>query len=94
MFLIVYVYLQCLECGGLIFSPNGTIRYPVTNSTHPDNVLNCVWIIQVKLRKVLNVSFEWIDIKKSSVCLFDYVEVRLIQYSVYFFVVPKTNLFF
>uniref|UniRef100_A0A2H8TEF1 Cubilin n=1 Tax=Melanaphis sacchari TaxID=742174 RepID=A0A2H8TEF1_9HEMI len=63
-------------CGGYIDTSNGTIQYPVSNtsSTYPSNS-NCEWTIDVNSSSVINMSFVWIDIEKTNTCSFDYVEI-------------------
>jgi len=38
--------------------------------------MNCAWLIEVHSKRVINISFVWIDIENTKTCLFDYVEVK------------------
>lgn len=69
--------LKRLECGGVLISHNGTIRFPESNSTQEySSNANCAWTIEVNSSLVINLTFIWIDIEKSRECKFDFVEVK------------------
>ncbi|KAF0762933.1 cubilin, partial [Aphis craccivora] len=63
-------------CGGYFDTSNGTLQYPVSNTTatYPSNT-NCAWTIEVNSSRVINISLIWIDIEKTNICSFDYLEI-------------------
>lgn len=73
-----FLMLKYFEgCGGYFDTSNGTLQYPVSNTTatYPSNT-NCVWTIEVNSSRVINISLVWIDIEKTNICSFDYLEVK------------------
>ncbi|KAL5234243.1 hypothetical protein ACI65C_001653 [Semiaphis heraclei] len=64
------------SCGGYFDTFNGTIKFPDSNTslTYQSN-MNCAWTIDVNSSRVVNMSFVWIDIEKSNICSYDYVEI-------------------
>ncbi|KAJ6643397.1 Cubilin like [Pseudolycoriella hygida] len=62
------------ECGGVLNSLSGTIKYPLSD-TSPHEAA-CAWQIQTDESKVLNVTFTKFDLEMSTECRFDWLQIH------------------
>ncbi|XP_032520799.2 cubilin homolog [Danaus plexippus] len=62
-------------CGGVLDSEEGSIVYPLTNTTYKHNA-RCAWVIHTLPDKVINVTFSKFDIEADSECYFDFVQIH------------------
>ncbi|XP_065052552.1 cubilin-like isoform X5 [Rhopilema esculentum] len=63
------------DCGGVFRSNDGLFATPSYPNDYSSN-LDCSWSIIVDEKKVVQLTFEFFDIEKSSgACLYDYVEI-------------------
>ncbi|KAJ6642438.1 Cubilin like, partial [Pseudolycoriella hygida] len=61
------------ECGGVLNSLSGTIKYPLSD-TFPHEAA-CAWQIQTDESKVLNVTFTKFDLQMSTECRFNWLQI-------------------
>ncbi|XP_065577276.1 cubilin-like isoform X4 [Artemia franciscana] len=75
-FHITYASIPAIPgCGGLLTAPEGTVSSP----NHPDSYdhnLVCEWIIRAPVGERLQLQFGEMQLEISTVCRFDYVEIR------------------
>lgn len=68
--------LFCLSkgCGGKLTGSNGTVTSPNYPGNYPTDV-TCVWMIQVKAPKVIELEFKSFDVEHSKKCKYDSLEI-------------------
>lgn len=62
-------------CGGFLQNEEGSIIYPLTNSTYNHNSI-CAWVIQTERDKVLNVTFSKFNLEVSPECGYDFLQIH------------------
>lgn len=73
-----------VECGGFSSKSSGWLSAPKEdNDTMYVNNADCLWILEVFVRKVIKIQFLEMDIEEDMVCEYDYIKVCYIRlYSV------------
>ncbi|CAH0721455.1 unnamed protein product, partial [Brenthis ino] len=62
-------------CGGVLDSEEGSIVYPLSNTTYADNA-RCAWVIHTAPDKVINVTFTKFNLEEHSSCNYDFVQIH------------------
>lgn len=62
-------------CGGVIEAQEGSIVYPLTNTSYNHNV-RCAWVIKTNQDKVINVTFSKFDVEYNPECQFDFLQIH------------------
>lgn len=77
------IYSKCavglssvLACGGQLKAQEGILKYPLINGTYQHRV-NCAWVIETNITKVLNVTFIYFDLETSRECEYDFLQVSI-----------------
>lgn len=71
---ICQVHIQ--QCGGFLDSEEGSIIYPITNTTYAHNA-RCAWVIHTAPDKVINVTFSKFNLENdSSECRYDFLQIH------------------
>ncbi|XP_045763527.1 cubilin homolog [Maniola jurtina] len=64
------------QCGGFLDSEEGSIIYPITNTTYGHNS-RCAWVIHTAPDKVINVTFSKFNLENDSTeCKFDFLQIH------------------
>lgn len=64
-------------CGGVLNALSGTLKYPQSNN-YPRNS-RCAWLIKTNITQVLNVTFTKFDLEESRECIFDWLQVSVMN---------------
>ncbi|XP_072933024.1 cubilin-like [Epargyreus clarus] len=62
-------------CGGVIDEEEGSIAYPISNTTYKHNS-RCAWVIHTKPDKVINVTFNKFNLENHTDCLYDFLQIH------------------
>ncbi|XP_028042901.1 cubilin homolog [Bombyx mandarina] len=63
------------RCGGVLDNNEGTISYPVANTTYNNNA-RCAWVIHTNPDKVINVTFTKFYLESHPDCLYDFLQIH------------------
>lgn len=63
------------SCGGVLDNEEGSIVYPLTNTTYNHNS-QCAWVIHTSPDKVINVTFSKFNLEASPECLYDFLQIH------------------
>ncbi|XP_045491488.1 LOW QUALITY PROTEIN: cubilin homolog [Colias croceus] len=62
-------------CGGVLDAEEGSIIYPLTNTTYRHNT-RCAWVIHTSPDKVINVTFSKFNLEHNAECHYDFVQIH------------------
>ncbi|CAH2083519.1 unnamed protein product [Euphydryas editha] len=62
-------------CGGVLDNEEGSIIYPISNTTYGHNS-RCAWVIHTSPDKVINVTFTKFNLEYHSDCRYDFVQIH------------------
>ncbi|XP_068628109.1 cubilin-like [Battus philenor] len=62
-------------CGGVFNHEEGSIIYPLSNTTYSHNA-RCAWVIHTIPEKVINVTFSKFNLETSPECLYDFLQIH------------------
>lgn len=62
-------------CGGVLDYEEGSIIYPISNTTYSHNS-RCAWVIHTSPDKVINVTFTKFNLEYHSDCRYDFVQIH------------------
>ncbi|XP_049865550.1 cubilin homolog [Pectinophora gossypiella] len=68
-------HVAAKTCGGLLQAEEGSIVYPLTNTTYNHNS-RCAWVIQTDRDKVINVTFSKFNLEANPECLYDFLQIH------------------
>ncbi|KAJ8727244.1 hypothetical protein PYW08_015641 [Mythimna loreyi] len=63
------------SCGGVLDNEEGSIVYPLTNTTYNHNS-QCAWVIHTAPDKVINVTFSKFNLEGSPECMYDFLQIH------------------
>uniref|UniRef100_A0A2A4JDL6 Cubilin n=2 Tax=Heliothis virescens TaxID=7102 RepID=A0A2A4JDL6_HELVI len=63
------------SCGGVLDNEQGSIVYPLTNTTYNHNS-QCAWVIHTAPDKVINVTFSKFNLEASPECMYDFLQIH------------------
>ncbi|XP_013185402.1 cubilin [Amyelois transitella] len=63
------------HCGSILRAEEGSLVYPLTNTTYARNS-KCAWIIRTVPEKVINVTFSRFNLERSPDCNFDFLQIH------------------
>ncbi|KAJ8727242.1 hypothetical protein PYW08_015639 [Mythimna loreyi] len=63
------------SCGGVLDNEEGSIIYPLTNTTYNHNS-QCAWVIHTAPDKVINVTFSKFNLEGSPECMYDFLQIH------------------
>ncbi|KAJ8725267.1 hypothetical protein PYW07_016225 [Mythimna separata] len=63
------------SCGGMLDNEEGSIVYPLTNTTYNHNS-QCAWVIHTAPDKVINVTFSKFNLEGSPECMYDFLQIH------------------
>ncbi|KAL0271771.1 UNVERIFIED_CONTAM: hypothetical protein PYX00_008763 [Menopon gallinae] len=63
------------ECGGYLTGEGGVVKFPPANSSSTGTV-NCAWVIQVDVTRVINITFHRFELQTSFECQLEWVEIH------------------
>ncbi|XP_053622099.1 cubilin homolog [Plodia interpunctella] len=63
------------HCGSILHAEEGSLVYPLTNTTYTRNS-KCAWIIRTVPEKVINVTFSRFNLQRSPDCNFDFLQIH------------------
>ncbi|XP_028157640.1 cubilin homolog [Ostrinia furnacalis] len=62
-------------CGGYLDAEEGSIVYPLTNTSYDQNE-RCAWVIHTNPNKVINVTFSKFHLEKEPECMYDFLQIH------------------
>lgn len=62
-------------CGGYLDAEEGSIVYPLTNTSYEQNE-RCAWVIHTIPSKVINVTFSKFHLEKEPECMYDFLQIH------------------
>ncbi|CAK1578705.1 unnamed protein product [Parnassius mnemosyne] len=62
-------------CGGVLNHEEGSIIYPVSNTTYSHNA-RCAWVIHTSPDKVINVTFSKFNLETNPECQYDFLQIH------------------
>ncbi|XP_026326618.1 cubilin homolog [Hyposmocoma kahamanoa] len=68
-------HVMVRSCSGLFQQEEGSIVYPLTNTTYSHNS-KCAWVIQTDEDKVINVTFSRFNLEESPDCRYDFLQIH------------------
>ncbi|XP_048481076.1 cubilin-like [Plutella xylostella] len=68
-------HIPTKTCGGFLDGQEGSITYPLTNSSYSHNS-RCAWVIHTSSLKVINVTFSKFDIEDNPDCSYDFLQIH------------------
>ena len=71
---LILLYHFAEVCGSKLTGSNGTVTSPNYPGHYPPDV-TCVWVIQVKSSKVVELEFKFLDVEHSKKCKYDSLEI-------------------
>ncbi|KAI8440547.1 hypothetical protein MSG28_001789 [Choristoneura fumiferana] len=63
------------NCGGILDSEEGSLYYPLHNSTYTHDS-KCAWVIRTVPEKVINVTFSKFNLESSPECNYDFLQIH------------------
>ncbi|XP_050561143.1 cubilin-like [Spodoptera frugiperda] len=67
--------VRAKSCGGVLDNEEGSIVYPLTNTTYNHNS-QCAWVIHTAPDKVINVTFSKFNLEASPECVYDFLQIH------------------
>ncbi|XP_072941839.1 cubilin-like [Epargyreus clarus] len=67
--------LTSKPCGGVLDEEEGSIAYPISNTTYKHNS-RCAWVIHTTPDKVINVTFSKFNLENHTDCLYDFLQIH------------------
>ncbi|KAF9421742.1 hypothetical protein HW555_002423 [Spodoptera exigua] len=67
--------VRAKSCGGVLDNEEGSIVYPLTNTTYNHNS-QCAWVIHTAPDKVINVTFSKFNLEASPECAYDFLQIH------------------
>ncbi|CAG5044806.1 unnamed protein product [Parnassius apollo] len=62
-------------CGGVLNHEEGSIIYPISNTTYSHNA-RCAWVIHTSPDKVINVTFSKFNLETNPECQYDFLQIH------------------
>ncbi|XP_026748193.2 cubilin [Galleria mellonella] len=67
--------VRARNCGGLLDNEEGSIIYPISNTTYEHNS-KCAWVIHTAPNKVINVTFSKFNLELEPECRYDFLQMH------------------
>ncbi|XP_059051310.1 cubilin-like [Achroia grisella] len=67
--------VRARNCGGLLDNEEGSIVYPISNTTYEHNS-KCAWVIHTAPNKVINVTFSKFNLELEPECRYDFLQMH------------------